>query len=284
VQVKPAGRPFSKTHAKALVADGRRAWIGTVNFTDTWVKRRDYALVTDKPETVRTLTALFDQDWLGTSTALRLPGARGVDPRSDLVVSPTEGRAAITAFLNGARRSLLLEQNELTDTSITDLLVKRSREGLDVQVVLNESETNRRRAQALQQRAPNMRVQLLEAPYVHAKLIVADEARVLLGSQNLTTDSLDTRREIGIVTQDPLAVARVLEVLRTDYMAAKDGGAAIESRPSREWGVFVLGVLSGVGVTSAGAAGWWYARERLRASGRQVDHSLRGPSPDYARA
>jgi phosphatidylserine/phosphatidylglycerophosphate/cardiolipin synthase-like enzyme len=68
--------------------------------------------------------------------------------------------------------------------------------------------------------ASGVSVRLLGAPDVHAKAIVADGARVYVGSINLTTASLDANRELGVVLDDASAAARVGATIAADWAHA----------------------------------------------------------------
>ena len=46
--------------------------------------------------------------------------------------------------------------------------------------------------------------------YVHAKAIIADGRRAFVGSENLSTASLDHNRELGVIVADSSAI-QVLE-------------------------------------------------------------------------
>jgi phosphatidylserine/phosphatidylglycerophosphate/cardiolipin synthase-like enzyme len=40
---------------------------------------------------------------------------------------------------------------------------------------------------------------LIKKPYIHAKVIIVDQARVFIGSHNLTTNAIENNREMGII-------------------------------------------------------------------------------------
>jgi phosphatidylserine/phosphatidylglycerophosphate/cardiolipin synthase-like enzyme len=52
---------------------------------------------------------------------------------------------------------------------------------------------------------------------VHAKLIVADDERALVGSMNIDRSAFDLRRELGIMIGDQPTVARLKEVFDIDW-------------------------------------------------------------------
>jgi len=266
VHVKPAGRPFSKTHAKALMVDGTQAWVGTGNLVDAWRERRDYGVITSQPETVRALSRIFDEDWLGTASAVPIGPPRGaIDPRTKVVASPQNGRAAVTSFLTAARWSLYLEHDQLDDAAILDVLGKRSRAGVDVRVVLGASEEGERIKRGLQLRSPSIQVRLLTEPRVHAKVAIADEERVLLGSHNLTRESLDSRRELGLILDDPQVVGGVLGVFRRDFEGVTgDGQIGLPDVVSKRAGrPFMWGFVAGALAPGAAALAWALGARRF---------------------
>ncbi|HEU5316946.1 MAG TPA: phospholipase D-like domain-containing protein [Chloroflexota bacterium] len=257
VAVKPAGRPFSKTHAKALAVDGARAWIGTANFVDDWAVRRDYAVIVANANTVAALARTFEQDWLGAATALRLPLPGGsVDPRSHLVISPNNGRSEVAALISGARFSLYLQQDQIDDPATMDLIARRSAAGVDVRVVMSDDQAARKAAAALRARSPEIRVRLLRGPEVHAKLAIADEARALLGSQNLTRQSLDTRREVGVLLDDPQVVGSLVGVFDRDFDQEEDETIALPRVTRGGTAPFLWGFVAGGLAVCAGAVVW----------------------------
>jgi hypothetical protein len=176
-------------------------------------------------------------------------------------VGPENGRAAVTDFLKSATRSLYLEHAVLEDPAIVDLLVQRSRSGVDVQIVLNGDAANERTARLVRQRAPAIRVTLAGSAEVHAKLAIADEERMLVGSHNLTRESLDARREIGIVVDDPLLVGRALDAVRRD-LGERGAPPAARGRLPRVI-ESVLRLARASGPAGAGRPGWLEALIRL---------------------
>ncbi len=52
---------------------------------------------------------------------------------------------------------------------------------------------------------------------VHAKLLIVDSERALLGSMNIDRSAFDLRRELGITISDPSVVARLRETFDTDW-------------------------------------------------------------------
>jgi phosphatidylserine/phosphatidylglycerophosphate/cardiolipin synthase-like enzyme len=66
-------------------------------------------------------------------------------------------------------------------------------------------------------RSHGVKVELMSSPYVHAKAIVADGKRVFIGSENISSVSLDDNREMGIILQTKAAVGVVESTFQADW-------------------------------------------------------------------
>ena len=57
---------------------------------------------------------------------------------------------------------------------------------------------------------------------VHAKLLVVDNERALVGSMNIDRSAFDLRRELGITIDDPAVVNRLIEVFKNDWNSSHE--------------------------------------------------------------
>ena len=57
----------------------------------------------------------------------------------------------------------------------------------------------------------------MKKPYVHTKMILIDQKILLLGSMNLSANSLDNNREIWILLLDPQLITAFLDQFRADW-------------------------------------------------------------------
>ena len=62
-------------------------------------------------------------------------------------------------------------------------------------------------------------VQVKEDPrlYMHAKIIVADGRRAFVGSENISTQSLDRNRELGIIVADSSVLSTLHQTFLQDW-------------------------------------------------------------------
>ena len=131
-------------------------------------------------------------------------GARIPDDLSDrLVIGPERARRQFTALVEQARSSIRLIDAKLSDPELVSLLRARRAGGLTVEIF----DSNR-----------------LGAMKSHGKIMVIDESKAVVGSLALAALSLDFRREVAIVVDEPSAVAEAVELFRTLNAAAADAG------------------------------------------------------------
>lgn len=203
------GNPvFRFTHIKAMTIDGDVAIIMNQNITaSAFTTNRDFGVVTTEPDAVRTAAAIFEADW-----------TRGPEPAPEpLVVSPTNAREELLALVRGAQRALDVYAEVLRDPEMLDALIAAEARGARVRLVVSPSPDFAAERQRLA--AAGVEIRLMSHLYVHAKAIIADGKRAFVGSQNLSATSLDQNRELGIVIDDPINLARLSRTFEIDFRA-----------------------------------------------------------------
>jgi phosphatidylserine/phosphatidylglycerophosphate/cardiolipin synthase-like enzyme len=182
-------------HAKYVVADAQTAIVTTLNpttkcFTRTW----DMLLTTRERAVVRSLSTVFALDVAGKRV---LPRHR-ISPR--LIIGPDGARQRMQALLASARRSIHILDHKLSDPDLVSVLRERRAEGISVSVIGHQP---------------------MESIVPHGKMIIIDESLVALGSTAMSALSLDSRREVSIVSDSPAVVRPLHEFYRT--LAARAG-------------------------------------------------------------
>jgi len=223
VQVKWANPTFRLTHEKSIVVDGRMALIMTLNQTHSaFTRNREFGVITSDPADVAEIVAVFEADWERRAPVLS-------NPR--LVWSPDNSRERILALLDGATESLDLEQLAMQDEEVEDHLIAAAERGVRVRVLTSPGiEANEPGLERL--REGGVEVRYLKKPFVHAKVIVADGRRALVGSINISTASLDFNRELSILLDDPEALDTLEITFEQDWAAAEETLATPTPRPT----------------------------------------------------
>lgn len=213
VQVREGDPRFALTHQKSVVIDDVQALVMTQNLTMSGFDRNREYIALFTGSVAEELAAVFDADW----------SRGGFTAETSLVLSPVNSRFRLESLLLAARHELLVTMEVFNDDHVREVLVRRAREGVRVAVVLEDpSDIPEHREVAAELGAVGGEVRWLATPEVHAKAIVADGSVAYLGSINFTAASMDRNREVGILTDDAAAVARIAAQIEADLAAGSD--------------------------------------------------------------
>jgi cardiolipin synthase A/B len=197
VHVRYSPTYFALTHQKTLTVDGTESAIMTLNLDGGYSTTRDFAVIDRQPQDVRAIVQTFDDDW----AEQRATPSNG---SGDLVWSPGAA-STVVGLIESARHSIDLENEEMAYTPATDALCAAADRGVDVRIVMTYDREWSSALAALEHCGAHIRLYYGERYYIHAKILLVDGARALVGSQNLSTTSLDDNRELGlVVTYRPL--------------------------------------------------------------------------------
>ncbi len=217
-------------HQKTLTVDDATSLIMTGNLvTEYYSDTRDFTVIDTDRADVQAIVTTFDADFAG----------RSVDPPdgADLVWSPTNAQSSVLAVINGATRTLAVENEEMDDPAVTAALAAAARRGVDVTVTMTADSEWDQAFNELARAGVHIRLYPDDssALYIHAKALVADaklaSRRVLVGSQNFSVASLDYNRELGVLTRDLVVVAPIAATLASDYAHARPYRRAAEPSP-----------------------------------------------------
>jgi phosphatidylserine/phosphatidylglycerophosphate/cardiolipin synthase-like enzyme len=183
-------------HAKYMIADDVLHVFG-FNFTKLDIdKSRSFAIATKDRKAVAEALKLF------TADVNRQPYSPG---RSHLVVSPETSRPSLTAFIKGARKELCIYDLKVVDPAIVKLLNERAAAGVQIRIIGGTKGTS----EAIRVCKPKKRI--------HIRAIIRDGLRAFVGSQSLRKEELASRREVGLLVNNPTVARRILQVFETDW-------------------------------------------------------------------
>ncbi len=216
---------FAVTHEKSMVIDDRIALIATFNFCDKYFSQtRDYGLVVEDPPVVREVVAGFHADW----DRVRFPEhAATQDSHSPLLWSNHNARPVMGSFIDEAQHTLRVQHPKFVDAAILDRLLEAKARGVDVRVLcggrhgISEYDLLDTFSSLRILRRADIRVRKQRGLRLHAKLILADGERAIVGSMNIDRSAFDLRRELGVVVANPAAVARLRQVFHDDWEEAQ---------------------------------------------------------------
>ncbi|HEY7546249.1 MAG TPA: phospholipase D-like domain-containing protein [Blastocatellia bacterium] len=197
---------IKRYHYKFLTIDDAYSLILTFNPTQKNLHyARDFGLLLRDQGITRELNRLFDADWQG----------REFKPaQTPLVISPDNSREKLIDLLGSARKTIRIMDAKLQDQEALGLLLRKAAAGIDIKVISH--------AAFYDEVLPNFHARKLARYKLHAKCVVVDGARFFVGSQNLRKMSLDRRRELGIIIEDPVMARRIERVFDEDWTSATE--------------------------------------------------------------
>jgi len=216
VEVKDSNPAFDLTHEKSMVIDDSIAFVKSLNWDPkNLTETRDYAVVTDDPEEVSEIIECFEADWS------RSPFDRGDQAR--LIWCNTNGRERIAHFIDKAEESIYVQNERYQDPVIIERLVRARERGVKVHVMARPPHTLKK--EKLIEGVSGLRimhdvgikVHKVKHLKLHAKMLLADGGRAIIGSINFAPGSFDARRELAIEVRDKHVIQRLDKVARHDW-------------------------------------------------------------------
>ncbi len=216
VEVIDSNPEYDVTHEKSMVVDDTTAFVKSLNWeTKNLTETRDYAIVTSHAHEVAEIIECFEADWA------RKP-FKG-DEHSHLIWCCGNGRERIAQFIDDAKDSIFLQNERYQDAVIVERLVRAERRGVKIHVMARPP--HKLKKEKLVEAVGGMRIMedvgikihKLQHLKLHAKMLLADHARAIVGSINLAPGSFDSRRELAIEVRDDHVVERLTKIAHHDW-------------------------------------------------------------------
>ena len=160
----------------------------------------------------------FEADWHRKVFA---PGAG-----ARLIWCPINGRDRLAQFIDEAKHTLFVQNERYQDPIIIERLVRAAGRGVKIHLMARAPHTLKK--EKLVEGIGSLRIlydvgvkiHRLKHPKLHAKMMLADEARAIVGSINFSPGSFDSRRELAIEVDDHHVVKRLHHVAHHDWKRA----------------------------------------------------------------
>ena len=216
VDVIDSNPAFGLTHEKSMVVDDTNAFVKSLNWeTKNLTETRDYAVVTSHKHEVREIIDCFEADW----------ERKAFDAGEDahLIWCTGNGRERIARCIDDARHSIFLQNERYQDAVIIERLVRAACRGVKVHVMARPP--HKLQMEKLTEGVGGLRtmddvgikVHKLKHLKLHAKMLLIDKRRVIVGSINLAPGSFDSRRELAIEVSDEHVVERMMKIVHYDW-------------------------------------------------------------------
>ncbi len=176
-------------HAKTFITDDAFI-IQTANLTyGAFFNNREFFFVSHDSAIRQNLAELFQKDHDGIPIT-------SSDILPNVVFCPIDCRHKIETLISGAKHSIRMYQQYIQDPRIMSILMQRS--GLDLKFIVADNSSKSQLVASPLSGFTHFR----KKPYVHAKMILVDDTYLILSSVNMSANSMDNNREIGIILID----------------------------------------------------------------------------------
>lgn len=221
VSVVWAYTKYHATHQKTITVDAgtsdAQTAIMTLNMTSRYYSTtRDFAVIENDANDIAAIETTFNKDF---SHATVTPPTG-----DDLVWSPTNSQTSLLNMINNAKYSLLVENEEMSDSAIVSALASACKKGVSVDIAMvNDNNDYASEFNTLTNAGCNVSTypDTSTGFYIHAKAILADygrsTARAFVGSENFSSASLTENRELGLTTTNSSIMQQLETTISNDY-------------------------------------------------------------------
>ena len=213
VTVARTADDLPRYHGKMAIVDDLLFVLG-FNYTRRDVeKTRSFGVITRNAKLVKEARALFDAD------ATRQPYTAS---DKQLVISPESSREALSNFIKGAKKQLLIYDERISDRLMLRLLRERATAGVEIRLIGKQVKE-----------IDGVNACKLNDLRLHVRAMIRDGSRAFVGSQSLRKLELDGRREIGIIVTDPRIAKKMAAVFETDWAESAPKPKVDEGQPEK---------------------------------------------------
>lgn len=212
-------------HAKLLLVDGARAFFGGMNWGARSYLNHDFEVALTGPS-VAALERLFATDRLrcGRLAGPPEPAPPPANVALRLLATYPDDTIlpAVLAMIGSARRYLFVEMYVMTDAHVVSALAEAARRGLAVWCLLDPSQDpNRATIVALRLAGVHVAYYRTHGELLHAKAMVADGERLLVGSANWSRSGFTRNHELDAVLESAALAAAALARMEADWNASR---------------------------------------------------------------
>ncbi|HEV3169162.1 MAG TPA: phospholipase D-like domain-containing protein [Actinocrinis sp.] len=140
----------------------------------------------------------------------------------NLLWSPTDAESRLLSVVNRATTTLDVDEEEFSDTTLTNAIAARAAAGVTVRVVVEHPSSYSSEISNVDSSGGSVvGYSSSTGTYIHAKAIVADYGlstqQVEVGSMNFSANSVGSNRELGIILTDQGVADTVENQFNSDF-------------------------------------------------------------------
>lgn len=183
---------FNFTHAKFWLIDDDY-YISTGNWTRSFFnKNREFIYKWNDEITKNFLEKIFlaDFEYQNFVQKSEIP--------EHIVISPLNSREKIENFITNSESEIIIYVQTVSDEKILKILSDLQNSSKKIFLCTADNEWNREAFA----KNPHLDWKFGKNPYLHAKMMISDDKKIFIWSQNFTKNSIENNREIGIILEN----------------------------------------------------------------------------------
>lgn len=179
------------THSKFFIIDDLYI-IGTWNMShSTFYKNKEFFVYGKDYDNLKILERVFDDDWIWK---------KSIVCEENIITSPFCSRIMTQNILSLAEKSVYMYEQQIFDSSTEEIIMKKASEWVKINIILENPKNVKSNENIIKKfKLDNINTYFLEKTYIHAKAIIVDESIIYIWSINMTSNSMDNNREVGLV-------------------------------------------------------------------------------------
>ncbi len=199
---------YALNHSKFMIIDSLLI-VSSGNFTySTFAFNRDLFLFIWDKNILNNFLEIFKKDF-GQKKVLIY--------NENLVLSPNYSREKFKILFDNAKFKIDMYFQYLHDSKLEELLIKKSKSGVKVRVVVSENFYNSEKEKIKYLEKNNILIRPLLKAKMHSKSILVDNKYLFIWSVNFSSYSLDKNRETGLIFTNKDIILKFMELFKKDF-------------------------------------------------------------------
>jgi len=225
---------FPRSFPKIILIDNRYVLISSACLdSTTFAQYRDYTYVSDSHSIIKTISQLFENDWVysaGPDQSFPTFNPTPANTQRNLIIAPVDASSRLVSFIQKAERTLDVTSELLGNPTLESELSAAASKGVRVRLIAPEivnnatQEIQELQISSLNQlKAAGVHIHVTsppesqELPYMHARTAVVDGKLAYLGSISLSPNSTTYNRGVGIILKNKHIVDKLQRQFKIDY-------------------------------------------------------------------
>ena len=199
-------RNFTFNHAKYLIIDDELI-VSTWNISySTFTKNRDFFLFINDKKVLDSVLSVFNSDF---------NYKKDVFYDSRLVLSPEYSRYKLEYIIKDAKSSLKIYAQYLYDENFISLVLDKSL-NTEIEIIVRDNFYLENTNLIRKLESSWIKVYSMNSPVNHSKAILVDDKYLFIWSINISKNSIDKNRELGIIFSDKDSIEKFKNVFNLD--------------------------------------------------------------------